>query len=226
MHVVRTWEVDDAGGIGRVRHEVTDCLSGGSPDPHGHLNLVGSPGDRMAYGGLTELRNRVALACSELVTNALRHGQRPVEVRLLTDGAAWLLDVTDAATDRMPNPGPERPLGHGGYGLLLVARLASQLGWYVSDDAKHVWARIEMVADADLIGRPGDGWVECACGSRHWGRNGAAAWRGERGAGGGMRGTDRGRRARSCPIGRPWRDRCPARHDGRAASRRGRRDRR
>jgi hypothetical protein len=150
MHVVRTWDVLDAAGIGRVRHDLMDCLSA-SPEHHGHLGLVGSPSTRMAHGGLVELRNRVALSCSELVTNALRHGKPPIEVRLLTDGDAWLLDVTDAATDRLPTPYPDRPLGHGGYGLLLVARLASQLGWYVSDDAKHVWARIEVSPDADLV---------------------------------------------------------------------------
>jgi anti-sigma regulatory factor (Ser/Thr protein kinase) len=106
----------------------------------------------MTDGGLADLRNRVALSCSELVTNALRHGKPPIEVRLLTDGDAWLLDVTDAATDRLPDPYPDRPLGKGGYGLMLVARLASHLGWYVNKDAKHVWARIESTPDADLLG--------------------------------------------------------------------------
>jgi anti-sigma regulatory factor (Ser/Thr protein kinase) len=110
-----------------------------------------APGAALDTGSLAELRNRVALSCSELVTNALRHGQPPIEVRLLTDGSAWMLDVTDAATDRLPDPSPQRPLGQGGYGLMLVARVASQLGWYVTPDAKHVWARIETAADAQLV---------------------------------------------------------------------------
>jgi Histidine kinase-like ATPase domain len=160
MQVVRMWQVGDAAGIGRVRHQVVECLSRGARDQHGHIGLAGSPGscgfprspaEHTAHDGLVELRNRVALSCSELVTNALRHGKPPIEVCLMTDGDAWLLDVTDAATDRLPNPYPERPLGQGGYGLLLVARLASQLGWYVGDDAKHVWARIEPNPDADLV---------------------------------------------------------------------------
>jgi serine/threonine-protein kinase RsbW len=151
LRLVRTWGIGDAAGIGRVRHDVVNCLTSEASEPRGHLGLVGSPGEPPAHGGLVELRNRVALSCSELVTNALRHGQPPIEVHLLTDGDAWLLDVTDAATDRLPNPYPERALGHGGYGLLLVARLASQLGWYVRDDAKHVWARLELAPDADLV---------------------------------------------------------------------------
>jgi hypothetical protein len=148
MHVLRTWAVVDPAGIGQVRHEVLGVLSSGVP---AHLQVDGVDGYGMGPDGLTELRHRMALSCSELVTNALRHGQLPIEVRLLTDGHAWMLDVSDADTDRMPDPYPSRPLGQGGYGLLLVARMASHLGWYVSDHTKHVWARIEPVPDADLV---------------------------------------------------------------------------
>lgn len=150
MRLVRSWDVAAPAGIARVRREVADILSSGGP---GHPGRSDAAADRvwMPEGGLVELRNRVALSCSELVTNALRHGRPPIAVRLLTDGAAWILDVTDAATDRLPDPYPDRPLGQGGYGLLLVARLASHLGWYVGDDAKHVWARIEATPDDDLV---------------------------------------------------------------------------
>jgi hypothetical protein len=152
MQVVRAWDVDDPSGIGDVRREIARILGRGAAG----LGLDRAPqagrdeGEPEA-GGLAELRNRLALSCSELVTNAVRHGEPPIEVRLLTDGVDWMLDVTDAATDRLPDPYPERPLGQGGYGLLLVARVASQLGWYVDDDAKHVWARIELAPDADLV---------------------------------------------------------------------------
>lgn len=143
MQVVRAWDVTEPQGIGEVRRQMTRILAAAAPPAPD--SVVMDP------GGLVELRSRVALSCSELVTNALRHGRLPIVVRLLTDGRSWLLDVTDAATDRLPDPSPRRPLGHGGYGLLLVARLASQLGWYVHDDAKHVWARIEMAPDRDLV---------------------------------------------------------------------------
>lgn len=144
MRVVRTWGVVDPSEIGIVRREMTRILSAAVP-----TSLDGDA--TVDPGGLAELRNRVALSCSELVTNALRHGQPPIEVRLMTDGYAWMLDVTDADVDRMPQPYPERALGQGGYGLLLVARLASHVGWYVGDHEKHVWARIELSADAELL---------------------------------------------------------------------------
>jgi anti-sigma regulatory factor (Ser/Thr protein kinase) len=147
MRVVQAWDVVDPSGIGRVRHEITRILS---ESTYGTI-VDGAERQPTAVGGIADLRNRVALACSELVTNALRHGQLPIQVRLLTDGHAWTLDVIDAATDSLPDPSPRRALGHGGYGLLLVARMASHLGWYVSDDAKHVWARIELSPDADLV---------------------------------------------------------------------------
>lgn len=149
MRVVQTWDVVDPAGIGLVRHEVSHIL-GAFMTKDGHVE---GAADRQpaSFGGVTDLRNRVALSCSELVTNALRHGQQPIEVTLLTDGQAWMLDVSDAATDRLPDPSPRRALGHGGYGLLLVARMASHLGWYVNENAKHVWARIELDPDADLI---------------------------------------------------------------------------
>lgn len=145
MRVVRAWDVTEPEGIGHVRREMTRILAAAAPRARFQDDAP------MDLGGLVELRNRVALSCSELVTNALRHGRLPVEVRLLTDGSSWMLDVTDAATDRLPDPYPQRALGQGGYGLMLVARLASQLGWYVRDDSKHVWARIDVVPDRDLV---------------------------------------------------------------------------
>lgn len=145
MRVVRAWDVTEPEGIGDVRRQMTHILTTATA-------RSGHPADgRTDLGGLVELRNRVALSCSELVTNALRHGRLPIEVRLLTDGSSWMLDVTDAATERLPDPFPKRPLGQGGYGLMLVARLASQLGWYVGDDSKHVWARIDVVPDRELV---------------------------------------------------------------------------
>jgi hypothetical protein len=147
MRVAKVWDVAEPAGIGHVRREAASLIDVPAPLDC-RLRAGAGPTEP---GGLGELRNRVALSCSELVTNALRHGRLPVQVRLLTDGVAWLLDVADAATDRLPEPYPHRPLGQGGYGLLLVARLASQLGWYVDDDAKHVWARLELSPDSELL---------------------------------------------------------------------------
>lgn len=72
------------------------------------------------------------------------------------------------------------PSGIIGLSLPLARRLAERLGvewtdlWNVGRDE-----RFDADADAgappkENVRQPGDGWVDCACGRRHWGTNGAA----------------------------------------------------
>jgi len=91
-----------------------------------------------------EVRSRLALVVTELATNALRHAESDADVRLCrAEGGAWLVDVVDDRDD-LPVAVPEtRQYGEGGHGLLIVAKLASSLGWYVADGAKHVWALVD-----------------------------------------------------------------------------------
>ena len=51
LRLVRTWGVGDAAGIGRVRHDVVDCLSSAAPGPRGHLGLVGMRERVALFGG-------------------------------------------------------------------------------------------------------------------------------------------------------------------------------
>jgi hypothetical protein len=48
--------------------------------------------------------------------------------------------VTHAAASAPPTPAVGRDPSEGGLGLYLIAELATAHGWYVRDDAKHVWA--------------------------------------------------------------------------------------
>ena len=86
---------------------------------------------------------RLLLAFEELTSNGLRHGQPPVHVAVTATDRGWLIDVTDAATDRPPTPAVGRDAAEGGLGLYLVARLCSAYGWTVQQGRKHVWASIE-----------------------------------------------------------------------------------
>jgi serine/threonine-protein kinase RsbW len=79
------------------------------------------------------------LLVSELVTNAVRHGQRdrPVEVR------AWWNDrvrveVVDHGHGFAPLPRSHQADDPGGYGLYLVGTLAGRWG-VESDDSTTVW---------------------------------------------------------------------------------------
>jgi serine/threonine-protein kinase RsbW len=83
--------------------------------------------------------NTVQLLISELVTNALRHGEagEPVEVH-----ASWnskvRVEVTDYGEGFTPSP-RDKPLEEpGGYGLVLVGSLADRWG-VETEDCTTVW---------------------------------------------------------------------------------------
>jgi anti-sigma regulatory factor (Ser/Thr protein kinase) len=97
-----------------------------------------------------EVRSRLALVVTELATNALRHAESHAHVRLSRGDGAWLVEVLDHRPD-LPLAVPEaRAHGEGGHGLLIVAKLASSLGWYATDGAKHVWALVDDDKPASL----------------------------------------------------------------------------
>ncbi|MGY1617454.1 ATP-binding protein [Geodermatophilus sp. SYSU D00691] len=87
--------------------------------------------------------DRLLLTFEELASNGLRHGRPPVRVVVSQDDDGWLVDVTDAATDRTPTPAVGRDPAHGGLGLYLVARLSATHGWWAEGRRKHVWAFVQ-----------------------------------------------------------------------------------
>ena len=91
---------------------------------------------------------RLLLVFEELTSNGLRHGQTPVRVVVTTTDRGWLIDVSDAATDRPPTLAVGRDAAQGGLGLYLVARLSAAHGWVIQDERKHVWARIDYASCA------------------------------------------------------------------------------
>ena len=94
---------------------------------------------------------RLLLVFEELGSNALRHGAAPVDVVLTSFDRFWVLDVSDAASDRPPAPAVDRDPARGGLGLYMVAGLCGAYGWTTIAGRKHVWARI----DQTFAERPG-----------------------------------------------------------------------
>ncbi|WP_448626152.1 ATP-binding protein [Geodermatophilus sp. URMC 64] len=88
-----------------------------------------------------DLRDQLVLALDEMASNALRHGggSRVTAAVRLTE-QAYLIEVTDQAPSSPPVPAVGRDPSEGGLGLYLIAELATAHGWYVSHDAKVVWA--------------------------------------------------------------------------------------
>lgn len=101
--------------------------------------MPGRPGAR-----LEDVPESVILVASELATNALSYAGGPAIVRLSARDGEYLLEVVDRAPDRVPERVADRPTGQGGFGLLLAARLADEVGWCRTENAKHVWARFTV----------------------------------------------------------------------------------
>ena len=64
---------------------------------------------------------------SELVTNAIRYGERPIRLRLIHDAATLICEVSDAS-HTAPHLRRAKTFDEGGRGLLLVAQLTQRWG--------------------------------------------------------------------------------------------------
>ena len=58
----------------------------------------------------------------------------------------FILDVADHDPEVLPEYADARPPGAGGLGLHLVRRFALDVGWYTTEQAKHVWAAFPVAA--------------------------------------------------------------------------------
>ncbi|MEV7566278.1 ATP-binding protein [Streptomyces tanashiensis] len=87
----------------------------------------------------------VAVVVAELASNAVRHGRVPgrdFEVRMERGGGHVRVELSDARGERRPVPAREPD--EGGYGLLLVAALASAWGVKGRSVGKTVWATVPL----------------------------------------------------------------------------------
>ncbi|RMI06715.1 ATP-binding protein [Cellulomonas triticagri] len=122
---VRTWTLRAVTDLSPVRRELLAEVTAEHAEP------------QLALGRTPE---NMVLVASELATNALEHGLPPTVLTLGTDGRDYLLDVCDSDLDSVPVLPGERPVGAGGFGLLIARRLSQDVGWYADDRTKHVWA--------------------------------------------------------------------------------------
>jgi anti-sigma regulatory factor (Ser/Thr protein kinase) len=86
----------------------------------------------------------VTLIVSELVSNAVQHGQPDIELRIRVEPFAVDVSVLDHGP-RVPPAEIAPPQEHAtsGRGLSIVDRLASDWGVEPLDGGKTVWARLE-----------------------------------------------------------------------------------
>ncbi|WP_138759321.1 ATP-binding protein [Modestobacter altitudinis] len=88
----------------------------------------------------TDLDEAVVLAFDEMASNALRHGGGGVRARVQRTPDAWLVEVRDSAAQRPPQPAVGRDPSQGGLGLYLIAEMAEDHGWHLTEGQKSVWA--------------------------------------------------------------------------------------
>ncbi|MFJ8719376.1 SpoIIE family protein phosphatase [Streptomyces violaceus] len=87
--------------------------------------------------GLTEATFVIELVVSELVTNAIRYGQPPIQLRLIRDHTL-ICEVSDASSTA-PHLRRARAFDEGGRGLLLVAQLTQGWGTRQTTTGKTIW---------------------------------------------------------------------------------------
>ena len=94
--------------------------------------------DQLAAWGLEDLSFTTELMVSELVTNAIRYGKAPIQLRMILQ-STLTCEVSDASSTA-PHLRHARVFDEGGRGLLLVAQLAERWGARHSREGKVIWA--------------------------------------------------------------------------------------
>ncbi|MFJ4835924.1 SpoIIE family protein phosphatase [Streptomyces sp. NPDC088747] len=123
---IADWQVPaDPAAVGEVRASVTRQL---------------------ARWGLEDMAFTTELILSELVTNAIRYGSGPIQVRMLRD-RSLICEVFDSSSTS-PHLRYAATTDEGGRGLFLVAQLSERWGTRYTAAGKVIWAEQQLPADA------------------------------------------------------------------------------
>ncbi|MFB7927830.1 SpoIIE family protein phosphatase [Streptomyces sp. NPDC056039] len=115
------------------------------PDPAAVARARKLAGGQLSDWGLTEVAFTTELIVSELVTNALRYGGAPIELRLIRD-STLICEVSDGS-NTAPHLRRARVFDEGGRGLLLVAQLSDRWGTRQTATGKTIWAEQPLPAE-------------------------------------------------------------------------------
>ncbi|GAQ60112.1 SpoIIE family protein phosphatase [Streptomyces scabiei] len=94
--------------------------------------------DQLAAWQLEEVSFVTELIVSELVTNAIRYGGSPIQLRLIRE-TTLICEVSDSSSTA-PHMRRARAFDEGGRGLLLVAQLTQRWGSRHTRTGKTIWA--------------------------------------------------------------------------------------
>ncbi|MEU1008769.1 SpoIIE family protein phosphatase [Streptomyces sp. NPDC005890] len=108
------------------------------PDPAQVAVFRQAATGQLTAWGLAEAAFVTELVVSELVTNAIRYGEPPIQLRLIRD-RALICEVSDASSTS-PHLRRAHAYDEGGRGLLLVAQLTQRWGSRQTVAGKTIWA--------------------------------------------------------------------------------------
>ncbi|MGY1495432.1 SpoIIE family protein phosphatase [Streptomyces sp. QTS52] len=115
------------------------------PDP-AHVAVTRQAAmEQLAAWGLAEEAFVTELVVSELVTNAIRYGEPPIQLRLIRD-RALIVEVSDGSSTS-PHLRRAHVYDEGGRGLLLVAQLTQRWGSRQTGTGKTIWAEQPLPAE-------------------------------------------------------------------------------
>src|SRR5215475_3251277 len=103
-------------------------------------------GTKLAGWGLDDAAFVTGLVVSELVTNAIRHAESPIQLRLIRD-RTLICEVSDGSSTA-PHMRKARAFDEDGRGLLLVAGLTDRWGTRQTAQGKTIWAE-QVLQSAD-----------------------------------------------------------------------------
>jgi signal transduction histidine kinase len=117
-----------------------------APDPAAVAGARDEVSRRLAEWGLHEVSYTAELVVSELVTNAIRYGGPPIQLRLIRD-TVLICEVSDGSSTA-PHMRRARIFDEGGRGLMLVAQFAERWGTRQLPGGKSIWAEIGVQGQA------------------------------------------------------------------------------
>lgn len=92
-----------------------------------------------------DLVETVQLLTSELVTNAVRHAESMVVLRISAAAPGWRVSVEDLSPD-VPEQQTADGTAEQGRGLYLVDLLSERWGWERTTTGKTVWFEVDVAA--------------------------------------------------------------------------------
>lgn len=100
--------------------------------------------EQLTAWGLDDAAFVTELVVSELVTNAIRYGEPPIQLRLIHENTTLICEVSDSS-NTAPHMRRARIFDEGGRGLLLVAQLAQRWGTRHTPTGKTIWAEQSLI---------------------------------------------------------------------------------